>query len=155
MIYPLWSEICWSNFKYFEIFYSYSSSTFELYIYLLTYSKVQNPSWEVNWFAASHEIPQISRNPKFHYRTHKSPPLVSILVQPNPVHIPTSYLLEIHPIFIHPSTPRSPQWSPCLRFPHQDPIHPPLLTYTRPMPSSSHSSPFYHPYNIGWTVQVI
>ena len=39
--------------------------------YLLTYSMVQSPSWEANWFAASQEIPRISRNPKVHYRTHK------------------------------------------------------------------------------------
>ena len=45
--------------------------------------------------------------------------------QPNSVHIPTSYLLEIHPNIIHPSTRRSPQWSLSLRLPHQDPIHPP------------------------------
>ena len=76
---------------------------------LLTYSTVQSPSWEANWFAASQEIPLISRNPKVHYRTHKRPPPVSILGQPNPVHIPTSYLLEIHPNIIHPSTLRSPQ----------------------------------------------
>ena len=117
---------------------------------LLTYSMVKSPSWEPSWFAASQEIPRISRNPKFHYRTHKCPPPVSILGQPNPVHIPTSHLLEIHPIIIHPSTPRSPQWSLSLRFPHQDLIHPPLLTYTRHMPSPSHSSRFYHPHNIGW-----
>ena len=86
---------------------------------------------EANWFAASQEIPRISRNPKVHYRTHKRPPPVSILGQPNPVHIPTSYLLEIHPNIIHPSMPMSPQWSLSLRFPHQDPIHPPLLTHTR------------------------
>jgi len=98
---------------------------------LFTYSTVQNPSWEANWFAASQEIPRISQNPKFHYRTHKLPPPVSILGQPNPVHIPTSHLLEIHPNIIHPSTPRSPQWSPFLRFPHQHPIHSPLLTHTR------------------------
>ena len=61
---------------------------------------------------------------KVHYRTHKRPPPVSILGQPNPVHIPTSHLLQIHPNIIHPSTPRSPHWSPSLRFPHQDPIHP-------------------------------
>ena len=85
---------------------------------------VQSPSWEANWFAASEEIPRISRNPKVHYRTHKRPPPVSILGQPNPVHIPTSRLLEIHPNIIHTSTPRSSQWSPSLRFPHQDPIHP-------------------------------
>jgi len=75
---------------------------------------VQIPSWEANWFAASQEIPRISRNPKVHYRTHKCPPPVSILGQLNPVHIPTSHLLEIRSNIIHPSTPRSP-----LRFPHQ------------------------------------
>ena len=61
---------------------------------------VQSPSWEAKWFAASQEIPRISRNPKVHYRTHKRPPPVSILGQPNPVHIPTSHLLEIHPNII-------------------------------------------------------
>ena len=75
-----------------------------------------------------------------HYRTHKPPPPVPILGQPNLVHIPTSYLLEIRYNIIHLSTPRSPQWSPSLRFPHQDPIHPPLLTHTRHMPSPFHSS---------------
>ena len=79
--------------------------------HLLTHSMVQSPSWEANRFAASQEIPRVSQNPKVHYRTHKCPPPVSILGQPNPVHIPTSHLLEIHPNIIHPSTPRSPQWS--------------------------------------------
>ena len=54
---------------------------------------VQSPSSEANWFAASQEIPRISRNPKVHYRTHKRPSPVSILGQPNPVHYshPTSW----------------------------------------------------------------
>jgi len=112
---------------------------------ILTYSMEQSPSWEANWFAASQEIPRISRNPNVHYRTHKRPPTVSIVGQPNPVHIPTSHLLEIHPNIIHLYTPRSAQWSPSLRFPQQDPIHPPLLTHTCHMPSPSHSSSFYHP----------
>ena len=60
---------------------------------------------------------------------------------------PTS-CLEIHPNIIHPSTPRSPQWS-------LSPIRPPLLTHTRHMPSPSHSSRFYHPHDIGWEVQII
>ena len=77
----------------------------------ITYSMVQSPSWEANWFAASQEIPRISRKPKVHYRTHKRPPPVSILSQAYPVHIPTSHLLEIRLNIIHPSTPRSPQWS--------------------------------------------
>ena len=95
-----------------------------LLTYLLTYSMVQSPSTQSNCFAASQEIPRVSRNPKVHYRTHKLPPPVSILDQLNPVHIPTSHLLEIHPNIIHPSTPRSTQWPPSLRFPHQDPVHP-------------------------------
>ena len=85
---------------------------------------MQSPSWEANWFAAGQEIPRISRNPKVHYHTHRRPSPVSILGQPNPVYMPTSHLLEIHPNIIYPSTPRFPQWSPSLRFPHQDPIHP-------------------------------
>ena len=120
---------------------------------LLIYSMVQSPSWEANWFADSQKIPRISRNPKVHYRTHKLPPPVTILGQPNPVHIPTSHLLEIHPNIIHPSTSRSPQWSPSLQFLHQDPIHTSLLTHTRHMPSPSHSR-FYHPHNIGWGAQL-
>jgi len=43
---------------------------------LLTYSMVQSPSWEANWFTANQEIPRISRNPNVHYRTHKRPPPV-------------------------------------------------------------------------------
>ena len=40
---------------------------------------VQSPSWEANWFAASQDIPRISRNQKVHYRTHKRPPPVPVL----------------------------------------------------------------------------
>ena len=123
--------------------------------YLLTYSMVQIPSWAANWFESSQEIPPILRNPKVHYRTHKRLPPVSILGQPNPVHMPTSHLLEIHPNIIHPSTPKSPQWSLFLWFPHQDPIHSPLLTHTCHMPSPSHSSQFYHLHDIGWGVHII
>jgi len=54
-----------------------------LFIYLLNYSMVQSPSWAANSFAASQEIPLISRNPKVHYRTQKCPPPASILGQPH------------------------------------------------------------------------
>ena len=66
------------------------------YLYLLTYSMEQSPSWEANQFAASQEIPRILWNPKVHYRIHKSPPTVPILSQLDPVHTPTSHFLKIH-----------------------------------------------------------
>ena len=113
-----------------EIFHSqhqFGRRNINNYPYLPTYAMVQIPSWEANWLEASQEIPRILRNPKFHYRTHKRPPPIFILGQPNPVHKPTSYLVEIHSNFIQPSAPRPSQWSLSLRPPHQDPIHPPPL----------------------------
>jgi hypothetical protein len=93
-----------------------------LYLYLLT-------AWcrvlfeKLTALQLVKKFPAILWNPKVHHRTHKRPPPVPVLGQPNPVHIPTTHLLEIRPNIIHPSTPRSPQWSLSLRFPHQDPIH--------------------------------
>jgi hypothetical protein len=94
------------------------------------------------------KFPTFHGTPKVLYCTCEHLPPVSNLGQPNPVQIPTSHLLEIHPNIIYSSTSRSPQWSLSLRFPHQDPIRPPLLTHTRHMPSPSHSSRLYHPHNI-------
>ena len=97
---------------------------------------MQSPSSEANWFGVSQEIPRISRNPKVHYRTLKRPPPVSILGQPNPVHIHTSHLLEIRPNIIQPSTPSSPQWSLSLQFPPPRPHTPPS-----PHPYAPHAQP--------------
>ena len=57
---------------------------------------LQIPSWAANWFAASQEIPRISRNPKVHYRTHKRPPPVPILDQPNPTSWRSIIILSTH-----------------------------------------------------------
>ena len=99
---------------------------------------VQSPSWEANWFVASQEIPRISRNPKVHYRTHKRPSPVTILDQPNPVHIPTSNLLEIQPNIPHLRL-GLPNGLFSSRFPTKNLYTSPLLTHTRHMPSLSRS----------------
>ena len=125
-----------------------------MFIYLLTYSMEQSPSWEANRFSASQEIPHILCNPKVHYRSHKCPPPVPILSQLDPVQATTSYFLNNHLNIILPSTPGSPKWSLSLRFPHQNPVYSSPLPQTRYMSRLSPSR-FYHPNNIGWGVQII
>jgi hypothetical protein len=46
----------------------------------------QSPSWEVNQFSASQEIPRTLWNPKAHDRVDNSPPPVPLLSQINPEH---------------------------------------------------------------------
>ena len=57
-------------------------------VYLLTYCIEQSPSWEINRFSFSQEIPHILWKPNVHYRIQKCPPPVLILSQVDPDHTP-------------------------------------------------------------------
>jgi hypothetical protein len=63
-----------------------------------------SPSWEAANCAVIQELPSVLRSPKVHYRVHKSPPLVPILSQINPIHTIPSYLSKIHSNIVHPPT---------------------------------------------------
>jgi hypothetical protein len=84
----------------------------------LTKTMDQSPAWEANSYSADQEIPRRLRNPKIHYRVHKSPhqPTVPILSQMHPLHIFPLYFPKIHFNIILPSMPTSSEWSLPFRF---------------------------------------
>jgi hypothetical protein len=89
----------------------------------------RTPSWEANSYSASQDIHRLLRNPKVHYRVHKSPNLVPILSQPNQLHPIDPYLPKVQLNVIFPPTPKSFQWSLPFGPPNQHPENSsPLLT---------------------------
>ena len=86
-----------------------------LHTYLIIYSKEQSPSWKVNGFSTSQEIPHILWNLKVHNHIYKFLPPVPILSQFNPVHVTPPHFLKIQLNTILPSMPGSSKWSLSLR----------------------------------------
>jgi hypothetical protein len=75
--------------------------TLMFHTYLL---KELGPSWGAANCAAIQKLASVLWKPKVHYRVHKSPPIVPILNQIDPVHIIPSYLSKIYFNIVHPTT---------------------------------------------------
>jgi len=90
---------------------------------IVTNSIEQSPSWELNRFSATQEIPCILWNPKVHNRIHKSASChYPEIYQSSPC--PSIQFLEDSFLYYPPSTLRSPKWSFPPIFPH---LYAPLL----------------------------
>jgi hypothetical protein len=84
-------------------FSEYGNGLSYLLTYLLTYLLMElGPSWEAANCAVTQELPNILWNPKVHYRVDKSPPLVPILSQIDPIPIIPFCLSKIHFNIVHP-----------------------------------------------------
>jgi hypothetical protein len=122
-----------------------------VFVYLLTYSMEQSPSWESNRFSASQEIPRILWFiTAFTRARHLSLSWASSIQSTTPH--PTSWrsILYYPPIYAWVSQVVSfPQVSP------PNPVYASPLTDTRYIPHPSNFSRFDHPNNIGWGVQII
>jgi len=71
----------------------------------------QSPSSKADSYLDSQQVLRHLWNAKFHYRVHKSPPFILVLIQMNPVHKFPPYFPKILSNIIFPSTPLYPEWS--------------------------------------------
>jgi hypothetical protein len=114
---------------------------------LLSYCMQQSPS-KAYLSSANQEISHILWNPKVHFRIHKCPPPVHVMIQLDPNHAPTSHFLRIHLNIILPSKSGFSKWSLFFRRIQQNPVYTSTILLTCYMPHPRHSSRFYHPNNM-------
>ena len=125
-----------------------------IYIYLLT-------PWCRVLLEKLTDLQLVKKFPEFHGTRRFITALTSVR------HLSQSWASPIQSIYPHPTSWRSILiLSTPLRlglpsdlfpsgFPTKTLYTPRVVTHTRHMPSTSHSSRFYHPHNIGWGVQII
>ena len=128
-----------------------SSALTYLHTYILTY--LHTPLFRVLLEKLT-GLQLVNKFPSFHGTRRFITALTSVR------QLSLSWASPIQSIYPHPTSWRSililhthlRLVSPVVSFPPVSPPRPytpPLLTHTRHMPSPSHSSRFYHPYNIG------
>ena len=122
------------------------------------YSIQHSTSWRGNRFSASQKIPRILWNPKVLYGVYRCLPPIPILSQIKLVLAhppPTTHFLTININIINPSMLGSSKLSLSHRFPDQTLYESLLSPHTCYMFRPSYSSPFGHPNNIWWGVQIM
>ena len=110
-------------------------------------SMEQSPSWEAKRSSADQDFLALYGVQRLITALYKSPSLLCILCQINPVHAPPSHVLKIHFNIILPSIPMFSKWSPSLRFPN----HNSICTSSLP-PNTCHMTWPCHLYLITWIV---
>ena len=141
----MWS---WTLHRHYEDYKEYIYMGLIYIVYLLR---------ERESFLRSNRFQLVRRFSAF-YRTRRfiiAFTSVHHLSQFDPVHAPTSHFLKIHLNIIFPSMPGSSNWSPSLRFPHQNLVYASLFSHTYYMLRPSYSFWFDQQKYIVWGVQII
>jgi hypothetical protein len=181
MMGPLWSETCWSTFKYFIIL------IVSAYCILCVGWVVKCLLTHTHTHSHTHSLTHTLTRTLTHSLTPYNTALLQKLTGLQPVkkfpafhgtrrfitaltiahHLSLFWSSSIQSIYTHPTSCRSILiLSTHLRlglpsglfppgFPPKNPVYTSSLPHTRYMPSPSHSSPFYLPNSIVWAVQII